>query len=362
MKPKPRHLHVEGDIKMLKELRNLIYQKVGSLPNRRLWYPKIKLLLLPVLFFGTYFVALINAEKYWIFLLSFALMGMILVFIFHNLLHELAHSNIFKNPKYNAYAYYLFDLLGANSYIWKIRHIRLHHAFPNVNGWDADVEDKGPIVIFPEDTKESYKKHQWWYAFFLYPLFLLNWMLVRDFKDYFLSDRIISKVVTIPRREYIKLFTFKFFNIFILILAPWLFTSLSFLQALFAFLLMTVSGSLLALVTLLTPHVNEENEFPLADENGVIPYSWFRHQLLSTNDMTTTNWFMRHLMGNSNYHLIHHLCPRLSYVYFPEATQVMKNYLVAHQLPYKSYTIWDALKKHYQLIRSNALHINQLDF
>ena len=30
--------------------------------------------------------------------------------------------------------------MGANSYIWKIRHIRLHHNYPNVMGWDSDFE------------------------------------------------------------------------------------------------------------------------------------------------------------------------------------------------------------------------------
>ena len=152
--------------------------------------------------------------------------------------------------------------------MWQKRHMILHHRYPNVNGWDADVEQKGPIVIFANEPHQKMKKYQPIYVFLLYPLFMLNWLLIRDFRDYFSSKRIIRKVIKIPTVEYIKLFLFKSVYIFIIILVPWLFAGFSFLQAFIGLLILTISGSILAMIVLLTPHVNTSNKFPVANSNN----------------------------------------------------------------------------------------------
>ena len=118
--------------------------------------------------------------------------------------------------------------------------------------------------------------------------------------------------------------------------------------------MLTLAGSVLAMIVLLTPHVNAENDFPVPDENRMLENSWFLHQLRTTNDIKNTNWFVRNFMGNFNYHLSHHLFPNISAVYAPEVTEVIREFLDENGLPYKSYSIKDSLAKHFQLIRSNA--------
>ena len=98
--------------------------------------------------------------------------------------------------------------MGANSYIWKIRHIRLHHNYPNVMGWDSDIEQSDIARIFPHGSYSKMHKYQHIYLPLLYPFYLINWLLIRDFKDFF-NKKIIWKVTTISTVEYIKLFLFK---------------------------------------------------------------------------------------------------------------------------------------------------------
>ncbi len=362
MEQKPRHLNSDGDKKLLKDLHKLVNEKVQQLPKTRINSLKIKLFVFPAIYFVLYFTALTQSERLWLFFLMYSLMGFMVVVIFCELIHELCHKNIFKKAHYNLLAFHLFDLLGANSYIWQQRHLRLHHLYPNVNGWDADVEQKGPVAIFPNEPNQNMKKYQHRYVFFLYPLYMINWILVRDFRDYFSSKRVIKKAIEIPQIEYIKLILFKTVYIFTIVLVPWLFAEFSLIQSLGGFIILTVSCSILAMIVLLTPHVNSGNEFPLTDKNGEIDTSWFRHQLISTNDIDNTNWFIRNVMGNFNYHLAHHLFPRISSVYAPEVTQVVKSFLQKHQLPYKSYPLSISLRKHHELIRNNALHIHETDF
>ena len=352
---RPRYRKVQSDLDLFKELNSRVAKRLEELPKSRLNMVKFNLFFLPFLYFSFYGLALFFAENLLLFLLFYALIGLMAVVIFCELIHELCHNNVFKSKKLNSVAFKLFDLLGANSFIWRWRHLQSHHRYPNVKGWDTDVEQKGPIAIFPEEEVDSFKKYQNAYVFFLYPLFMLNWLLLRDFKDYFSSDRIVGKNLSIPRIEYVKLFIFKFLYLFMMVGIPWLSGSVTLFESILGLLVLTFAGSIVAMLVLLTPHANVENAFPEPGRDGDFENSWFMHQLSTTNDLSTSNWFTRNFMGNFNYHLSHHLFPHVSSVYAPEVTEEIRGFLQEHNLPYKSYPIGVSLIKHFQLIKRNAL-------
>jgi len=356
----PKHIIDDKDTASLRELYKLVSEAVQQLPRSRITNLKIKLFILPSIYLGLYMTILLFTNQIWLLYLLYSLMGIMVVVIFSNLIHELCHGNIFKSIRHNSLAYYLFDLLGANSYIWQLRHIKLHHRYPNINGWDADVEQRGPITIFPNEVKKLFQRYQHKYVFLLYPLFLLNWLLVRDFRDYFSSHRVIRKTINIPKIEYLKLFFFKSFYLSMIIVIPWILTGFSLIQVIGGFLLLSFTGSITAMLILLTPHINSGNDFPIVNESGEISMSWLRLQLITTNDISNTNWFIRNVMGNFNYHLAHHLFPKISSVYAPEVTQVVKTYLENNDLPYRSYPLSTSFKKHYQLVRKIALRTDNI--
>lgn len=355
MEATPRYSKKTEHVVYLKELHNRVQKRLSKLPSSRTNMVKFNLFFLPSIYVTLYILALIFSANYLIFLALYALMGLMAVVIFCELIHELCHNNVFRSKKLNSVAFMLFDLLGANSYIWRLRHLRSHHRYPNVQGWDTDIEQKGPIAIYDDEGLHEFIKYQNIYVFFLYPLFMINWLLVRDFRDYFAKDRIANKRFDIPRIEYVKLFFFKFLYVFMIVVVPWLFGEVTLLESFFGLVVLTVSGSILALIVLLTPHVNEGNDFPVPNEVGEFENSWFMHQLRTTNDLTSSNWFVRNFMGNFNYHLSHHFFPNISAVYAPEVTEVIKEFLQEHNLPYKSYSIRVSLWKHFQLIRRNAM-------
>lgn len=357
MKTFPKHTNTENDNLLMQELNKMVNERIQQLPKSRLTVLKIKTFVYPIIYLGFYFLAINQVERVWLFFVSYAIMGLCAVIMFVELIHELCHGNIFKKAKHNNLAYNIFDLLGANSYIWKQRHLKLHHRYPNVNGWDADFEQKGLIILYPEEQSNKYKKYQHIYIFLLYPFYMFNWLVLRDFRDYFANDRIANKALEIPKIEYFKIILFKGLYIFIMVFIPWLFFGFSLIQSMVALLLLTVSGSILAMIVLLPSHANIGNDFIAPDSDLKIKTSWMLHQLLSCSDISNSNWFTRHVMGNFNYHVAHHLLPRISNVYAPEVTEVIKTFVAKHNLPYKSYPLFVALKKHYQLIRNNALRI-----
>src|SRR6266536_2729119 len=67
-------------------------------------------------------------------------------------------------------------------------------------------------------------------SIFLYPLFIFNWLLIRDFKDFFNKKKLVWKVTAIPAVEYVKLFIFKGVFIFYTLILPMLVFHIIFLQ------------------------------------------------------------------------------------------------------------------------------------
>lgn len=358
---KPIYFKDQDHQKQFSELRARVTKRVEKLPKSRENSIKIKAILLPLIYFGLYFLALYRKETSWIYLLSYGMMGITLVLIYLNLIHEAAHNNIYKKKSHNQMVLRIFDFIGANSYIWKKRHLVSHHAYPNVDGWDTDIEQSGVLKIVPHVKTRGIQKYQHRFFFLVYPLYLFNWMFIRDFRDFFDSKRVITKTQgKIPAQEKVKMILFKAFYFFYQILIPILFFDVAWQLSLGAWALQIMVASVFALFVLLPLHPLPENEFPVLDKDSGLPFSWLRHQFEVTNDLKEDNWITRHVLGGFNYHVAHHLFPNFSYVYYPELTKEIEDFAREHGHPYKRFALFTALGKHYQLLKNNATSIGEV--
>lgn len=354
---KPRY---QKDVKAdFQDLRKKAAQIVEELENERGWQVKLKAVFFPLAYLGIYFLLLKGGHRPLIFYLAYFFLGIFLVLNFLNLIHDAVHNVTFRSNKWlnNLYVHF-FDLLGANSYIWRIRHIRLHHAFPNVMNWDSDFEQSPMVKIFPQAESKKMHKYQHIYLPFLYPLYLFNWLLIRDFKDFFKKGTIVQREVEIPKIEYLKLFIFKAFFFSYVLVIPKYVLGVSWWAVISGFLLMVFTASLISLLVLLSPHANVYSDFPQPDEEGNMPYSWFEHQLHCTNDVSNDNFFIRFFMGSFNYHIAHHLFPNVHHIYYPELTTLIQEFTAEHDLPYRKQSLLQSLLAHYSLLKKNAVKEN----
>lgn len=316
---------------------------------------QIKAFLLPFIYFLFWFLAIQYKLTPALYFLFYGFMGILTTLIFVNLIHEACHNTLFEKKWKNKVMMYFFDCMGANSFIWKNRHISMHHNYPNTLGWDSDIEQGNPLKLFPSENFSPIQKYQHYWIFFLYPLFLLNWLLIRDFRDFYSSKRYIRKFVQIPLNEHFKLWFFKLLFFSYTIIIPVLIFNVELSQAIIGFLVQMICGSLLGMVILLTPHVNVGNEFPITNEDFKLQTSWIRHQFNTTNDLNGENFISKHLMNNFNYHLAHHLFPNINSAYLPKVSEIIKEFALEHQFPYKSYSLIKAFRLHHQLIKKNAI-------
>ncbi|HEX6914763.1 MAG TPA: fatty acid desaturase [Chitinophagaceae bacterium] len=343
---------------LFRQLKLEVHETVRQLAPHKQLQITLKAILFPALYLGTYITALKFGQNLGVLYGCYLLLGLLLVLNFLNLIHEAVHGTLFRNKRLNNWYVHFFDLMGANSYIWKIRHTRFHHNYPNVMGWDTDFEQSPIARVFPHGPFSAMHKYQHIYLPLIYPLYLLNWLLVRDFKDFFNKKQIVWKAVKIPAIEFVKLFFFKAFFLGYTVIVPKHLLNISWATAISAFLVMVFTASVISLLVLLSPHASTESEFPVPDAEGKMPAPWFVHQLSCTNDVVEDNWFTRFFMGCFNYHIAHHLFPSVNHVYYPEITPIIQRFAESNNLPYRQFPLVTSLRNHYLLLKNNAFHEN----
>jgi linoleoyl-CoA desaturase len=355
MYSKPKFAKSKEDDQNFILLKQTVKKMVGIVkPN---YENQIRAFLLPILYCYFWFLAMSFRENIYLYFFLYGVMGILLTLIFINLVHEACHNTLFKKKWLNTIYLYLFDCIGANSFIWCNRHIRMHHNYTNTVGWDSDIEQGNPLKLFPTNEFSPIQKYQHYWIFLLYPMFLLNWLLIRDFRDFYSSNRYIKKFISIPLKEHFKLWFFKLLFFSYIIIIPIILFNVGIGQAIAAFLIQMISGSLLGMVILLTPHVNVNNDFPVPNEHIELQTSWIRHQFNTTNDVTAENFITKKLMNNFNYHLAHHLFPNISSAHLPKITTIIKEFAMKNEFPYKSYSLKKAFQLHHQLIKKNAIDL-----
>lgn len=285
-------------------------------------------------------------------LISFIILGPLSIILAINISHDAIHGAAHSNKFINLLLIHQMDLIGANSYAWRQRHKFGHHNFPNTLHKDPDLVQTDIVKILPNATHKAFHRFQHLYVPTLYSIYTFNWIYIRDFKDYFSAKSIVKNIPTI---EYLKLFIFKIVYIFLFIIAPILYSSLSIGQVLLGNFLMHIAASYFLTLALVASHVSENAVFPLPDSNGIMPYSWSHHQVVTTTDFATNNRFITWILGGFNHHIAHHLFPSISHAHYPQITPIIKEEIEKSGLKYKSEnSVWNAYMSHFNLLRKNG--------
>lgn len=343
-----------------KKMHKEVEDKV--LNNNSLYVKNIaKAFLFLVLYFGFYACILLFGNNTTALFTFYILCGFAMIVLFINAFHDAAHGALFKKPKHNTWFTYILEVFGSNRWLWIRRHISLHHAYPNVQDWDVDIKQSDLVRLFPTSPLLKFHKYQHIYMWFVYPLYSLNWLFIRDFKDFFGgSDNYVKRVTTIPKIEFARLFITKIVNIIYMIIIPSIVLAQPWYMVFAAWLCMHVFGSMLGVIALISTHVDEHANFPLADENGKLDHTWAVHQMVVTKDFSTNSPLANFLYGGFTHHVAHHLFPGVGHTYYPYITPIIKKYALENNLPYTSYPFYEAVRSHFKMLKNNGVTENIL--
>ncbi len=286
-------------------------------------------------------------------IVNFIFTGLSGILLAFNASHDAVHKTFSKNNKLNALIYYFtFNLQGVNSRLWEIRHKASHHIFPNVDGCDADIDDNPLIRLSTTHKKFWWHKYQHIYSPLLYALYTLHWIIIKDI--IYLRKKQIANLRDQKHSTGLKieLILWKLFYFTYMIVLPSVFTDHSLKVILISFFIMHAVISLFFVFTLIISHLCMETEFPVADNNGVLPYNYYRHQLAVSLDYHASNPIANWIFGGFNSHSAHHLFPKLPHTLYTKITPLIKQMALKHNYPYNELSIPKAIRSHLIYLRT----------
>jgi linoleoyl-CoA desaturase len=271
-----------------------------------------------------------------------------------SVMHDANHGAYSKRGWVNSVLGYSLNLIGANSFNWKIQHNVLHHTYTNVHDTDEDISPRGVIRMTPHSEWKYMHKFQFVYAWFLYGLLTIVWMAVKDFVRLvkYQKTGMVKKQKANIVSEWAILIATKVVYVSYIFIVPLLFTPFLWWQILIGILIMHyITGFILAII-FQPAHVIEGTEFPLPDEKNNLENNWAIHQLhTTTNFANKSRWFSWYI-GGLNFQIEHHLFPNICHVHYSKISQIVKETANEFDLPYKNVrTFVGALSRHARLLK-----------
>ncbi len=281
------------------------------------------------------------------------LLGMFAAFIGFNVAHDAIHGSLSENPAINKIFSIVFNILGANPYMWSITHNVVHHTYTNIPGHDEDIEvAPGLIRLSPEDKLKPVHKFQHFYAFLLYGFASLSWVFRKDYVKFFQKKIGNYDNSNHPRKEYFNLFFYKGLYYALFIIIPLIVLNVTWWQFLIGFVCMHLAeGVVLGLVFQLA-HVVEGTTFPTPNNEGNIVDDWAAHQMKTTANFDSKNPIVNFFCGGLNMQVEHHLFPKICHIHYTNISHIVRETAHEFNLPYiENKTFGSALVSHYKMLK-----------
>lgn len=309
----------------------------------------LKVTILLSLYFIMYFSAVFWTTDTVFNILLYVAWGVISLLLVFNVGHDAVHNAFSKYTFVNKILGYSFNLVGANSYSWKLKHNEAHHNFTNIKSLDHDPELTPFMRVSPQEPYLGHYRWQPWYWIFVYSLFSLLIIFIADILIFFQVPRNEYRLKQ-PLSEWIILFLTKALYILIALFIPVTIGNFSATELCIAFVLLHfVNGIIIGLVFQPSHYFYEsvfyENDESLKNNN------WFVHQLNTTTDIAPQNRLLSQVLGCLNANVPHHLFPRICHVHYPDLSELVKETCMKHKITYHRKSFGEAIRSHVKHIK-----------
>lgn len=318
-----------------------------------LFYTSISLMSIILLYLNPY------GDNFILLLLNYILIGISGTFWAFNSAHDACHGTFSRKKWINNLIYYLsFNMQGVSARLWQIRHLASHHLFPNVDGCDADYDHNPLIRYSPNQPIKSYMKYQHIYSVILYSFYLFIWIYAKDFL--YLNKK---NLANLRDQQYPFWYTIEFilaklmYLTYILIL-PIFLLDFTAGEILFAYSIMLMINANIFIHTLISTHFAMETDFPSVNKDGVLPYNYSEHQLMTSLDYYPESKIANFFFGGFNAHAAHHLFPQLPHTIYPRLTPIIKKFASKYNYRYNELTLPKAIKSHFTFLKNMGVRNN----
>ena len=290
----------------------------------------------------------------WQVILMFSIMGVGTAGIGLAVMHDAVHGAYSKSPAINKFLSMSMHIIGGSALNWKIQHNVLHHTYTNINGHDDDISPKYILRFSPHTELHGFHKYQYIYAWFLYGLTTLSWVIAKDIKQiYQFAERGLLKMQGITRgKAMTNLVISKVFYVLYMIVIPLIFVGFAWGVIIGGFILMHVIAGFIMGLIFQPAHLTEHVLFPLPSDDGYIHKEWAEHQMFTTANYANRNPLVTWFAGGLNFQIEHHLFPNVCHVHYKRLSRIVKETAKEYGLPYyEQPTFSSALMSHARMLK-----------
>ncbi len=309
---------------------------------------------------GLYTLIMLSIFPILIQLLLAMMLGITMAFVGFNVCHDALHGAYSSQKKINKRLGFIFNIIGANAYVWNITHNIVHHSYTNIVDHDEDIEiAPGLIRVNADEKLNKMQRYQHIYAFFLYSLSTLSWFFRKDYLKFFKKEIGNSHINKHPRKEYFNLFFYKLLYYTLFIVLPLLLMDITWWQFIIGYLAMNMAQGLVLGLVFQMAHVVENTEVVASPEANVITDAWAVHQLKTTANFAPDSRLASFLCGGLNMQVEHHLFPRICHIHYPQIAHIVQSTAAEFNLPYNVHkTFYSALRSHYAFLKRMGTQVN----
>jgi linoleoyl-CoA desaturase len=302
---------------------------------------------------GTYITLLFFSPGGWVSVLLCILLGLCLAVLGFNIMHEGGHQAYSSRLWVNETAAYFLNILGGNTYFWRIKHNVNHHTFTNIEGIDSDIDARPFMRMHKEQP--WYKLHRFQHLYFvvLYGISYAAWVFYEDFTKYFTGKvalHMAAKRISI--KEHVVFWFTKVSYVFFYLVLPMIMCGWA--QGLIGFAIVSFTTGLSISIVFQLAHVVEGTTFHApAPGKQKIENEWAIHQVNTTSNFATRSKLLFWLLGGLNFQIEHHLFPRISHVHYPAISKIVRQVCREYNIVYNEHvSFFSAIRSHLSYLRS----------
>ena len=356
---RPAKLKFNGSDRFLRELKRRVdayFERTGR-PRRDCPQMYFKTATILTWFVAAYVLLVFVFTSWWIVLPLAVVLGVAMAAIGFNIQHDAGHKAYSERGWVNKVMALTMDLVGGSSYLWDWKHNTLHHTYPNLDGYDDDINIGFLGRLSPQQPRFRFHRLQGIYLWLLYGFLAIKWHLFDDFYN-IATGRIGAHKIRRPRGKDLVVFIagkVVFFSLAFVI--PMLLHPVWAVLAVYA-VAAFVSGVVLSIVFQLA-HCVLEADFPVPlaaqaanGHPGVqVQTEWAVHQVQTTVNFARGNRVMSWFLGGLNYQIEHHLFHKISHVHYPALSKVVEEACREFGVRYAAHrTFLGALASHFRFL------------
>lgn len=315
----------------------------------RLWF---KAVLYAAIAVAAYGAILSNQFSPWQMLLLANVVGAAVLLLAINVAHDAAHDALTRHRWLNQIIQtVIFTLLGASAYLWRLRHVKSHHIFPNVNGCDMDIDENPFLRLSPNHRRRWYQRFQHLYAPFVFWLVALHTVFYQDFV--YLAKKRLANMSDIrhPGHQYVTFIACKMAYLAIVVGIPMMVLDVAWWQVVIGAMAMSISASVLFVMLLIGTHFADEAQFPHVDADSYLGHDWAEHALLTSIDWSPQSRLASFIAGGANCHVAHHLFPTISHVHYIAISRIIRQTAIDFGLRYHCTTLPRLVRSHFRFLK-----------